>query len=61
MHYDWEQAAAKKEKKRQCSATLTVFGWKDNMAVYIASSESSKPKRFVRRWKKVERKYIQEQ
>ena len=49
MHYDWEQAAAKKEKKRQCSATLTVFGWKGNMAVYIASSESSKPKRFVRR------------
>ena len=39
MYYDWEQAAAKKETKRQCSATLTVFGWKDNMAVYISRSD----------------------
>ena len=29
--------------------------------VYIASSESCEPKRFVRCWNKVERKYIQEQ
>ena len=71
MYYVWEQSAAKKgtwllwtahvKQKRKCSATLTVVGWNDNMAVYIASSDSSKPKRFVRRWKKVERKYIQEQ
>ena len=40
---------------------MTVAGWNDNIAVYIVSSESSKPKRFVRHWKKVERKYIQEQ
>ena len=42
-------------------ATLTVVDWNDNREVYIASSESSEPKRFVRRWNKVERKYIQEQ
>ena len=29
--------------------------------VYIASSELCEPKRIVRCWKKVERKYIQEQ
>ena len=40
---------------------MTVVGWNDNVAVYIASSKSSKPKIFVRRWKKVERKCIQEQ
>ena len=54
MHYDWGQAAGKRGKwllwavhikqKRQCSATLTVVVWNDNMAVYIASSKS---------WKKV--------
>ena len=48
-------------QKRQYSATMTWVGSDDNMEVYITSSESSKPKRFVRRWKKVERKYIQEQ
>ena len=63
MHYDWGQAAVKKgtwllwtaliNQKRQCSATLTVVGWNDNMAVYLTSSESCKPKRFVRRWKKM--------
>ena len=29
--------------------------------IYIASSESSEPKRFVRCWNKVEKQYIQEQ
>ena len=49
------------KQKEQFSATMTVVGWNNNTAVYITSSESSKPKRFVRRWKEVERKYIQEQ
>ena len=31
------------------SATLTVVDWNNNIKVYIASSESSEPKRFVRR------------
>ena len=56
MHYDWELAAANRtahiKQKRQCGVTLTVVGWNDNMTVYIASSESSKLKRFVQRWKK---------
>ena len=39
------------------SATLTVVGLNDR-AVYIASSKFSEPKRFVRRLKKVEGKYI---
>ena len=37
---------------------MTVVGWNDNMAVYIASSKSSKPKIFIcsalkKSWKKV--------
>ena len=40
---------------------LTVVGENDSRAVYIASSESCEPKRFVRCWNKVERKHIQEQ
>ena len=55
MHYDWEQAVAKKERgyfeqrtsSKKGSANLTVVGWNNNMTVYIASSESSKPERFV--------------
>ena len=33
----------------------------NSRAVYVVSSEYCKPKRFVRCWNKVERKYIQEQ
>ena len=55
MHYDWEQAVAKKERgyfeqrtsSKKGSANLTVVGWNNNMTVYIASYESSKPERFV--------------
>ena len=43
------------KQKRQYNANLTVVGWNYNMGVYIASSESSKPNRFIRRWKKAER------
>ena len=49
------------KQKKQCSTTLIVVGWNDSMAVYVYSSEYSKPKRFVRRSKKIERKYIQKQ
>ena len=38
-----------------------MVGLNDSRAVYIASSECCEPKRFVRYWNKVERKYIQEQ
>ena len=42
------------------TANLTVVGWHDNMAVYIISNcLGSQPSRSVRRWNKVERKYIQ--
>ena len=34
------------------------FDQNDSRAVYIASSKSCKPKRFVRCWNKIERKYI---
>ena len=47
--------------KQKSSLTLTVVGWNNNSAIYIASSESCEPKRFVWCWKKVEIKYIQEQ
>ena len=44
----------------QDSTTITVVGWNDNRAVYIASNcLSSKPTRNVQRWSKIERKYIQ--
>ena len=65
MHYHWGQASAKEGTwphiKQKSSVTLTVVGWKDNSAIYIASSESCEPKRFVWRWKKVEKQYVQEQ
>ena len=58
--YDFEQRTSGKKG----SAFLTVVGWDNNRAAYreayIVSSKSSVPKRFVRRWNKVERKYIQE-
>ena len=38
-----------------------MVGWNDSIAIYIASSESCKPKRFVWCWNKVEKRYIQEQ
>ena len=52
MHYHWGQTVAKKERgyfeeRTSSSANLTVVGWNNNMTVYIASSESSKPERFV--------------
>ena len=70
MHYHRGQ---KNPQKKECghfeqctsnkksSATLTVAGWNVSRAVYIASSESSESKIFVRRWDKVERKYIHKQ
>ena len=38
-----------------------MVGQNNSRAVYIASSASCEPKRLVRCWSKVERKYIQEQ
>ena len=38
-----------------------MVDYNDSRAVYIASSKYFEPKRFVRCWSKVERKYIQEQ
>ena len=69
MHKRWGQAAAKKERGhfeqrtsgKKTIATLAVVGWNNNSVVYIASYESSEPKRYVRRLNKIERKYIQEQ
>ena len=69
MHYHWGQRSAKRDRghfekthiKQKSSLTLTVVGWNDNSAIYIASSESCEPKRLVWCWKKVEIKYIQEQ
>ena len=42
--------------KQKSSVTLTVVGWNDSIAIYIASSESCKPKRFIWFWIKVEKK-----
>ena len=63
MHHHWRQTAQKIERghfeqkaKNQCN-----FYQSDIRVVYIASSESCKPKIFVQCWNKVERKYIQEQ
>ena len=67
MRYHWEQAGAKKKRlnsayqAKKSSVTLAVFSQHNSKAVYIASSESCKPKRFSRCWDKVERKCIQEQ
>ena len=41
--------------KKQCN-----FDKNDSRVVYLASSESCEPKRFVRCWNKVKRNYIQE-
>ena len=46
---------------KKSSVTLTVAGYDDSRAVYIAFSESCEPNRFVCCWNKIERKYIQEQ
>ena len=70
MHYQWGQTAAKKKRghfkhrtsSKKSSATLTVVDWNVITAVYIASNcLSSEHKRFVQRWNKVERKYMQVQ
>ena len=44
--------------KQNSSVTLTVVGYNDNNAIYVASSESYEPKRFVQCWNKVENIYI---
>ena len=54
--YHFEQRTSSKKG----SATSTVVGWNSNREVYIVSSKSSEPKRFVRSWNKVGTKYIQE-
>ena len=58
----WLLWSAYIKQKKQCSTTLTVVGWNDSMAVYVYSSEYSKPKRFVsafeKGWKKVYSKTI---
>ena len=50
-------------KKRNMATlnTLTVIGLNNIRALYIGSSKSSEPKKFVRRLTKVEGQYIQEQ
>ena len=66
MHYWCGQTAAKMEcehfgqrtSSKKSSANLSVVGTNGNRAVCIASSKFSEPKRFVRRLKKVEGKYI---
>ena len=70
MHYDWWQATVKKEtwllrtahikQKRQWSATLTVVGLNNNMAVYIGFLESLNLRDLFSVGKKVENKYIQQ-
>ena len=69
MHCHWGQTAAKKERghfeqrtsTQKNSTTLEVVGWNYSKVVYIASSKSFEPKRFVRPLSKVERQDIQEQ
>ena len=49
-----------KTSTNKSSKKITVDGWNDNRTVYLASNRpSSDPAKSVRRWKKVERKYIQ--
>ena len=38
-----------------------MVGWNNSSAIYIATSESCEPKRFVRCWNRVEKQHIQEQ
>ena len=54
--YYFEQGTSSKKG----SATSTMVGWNNNREVYLVSSKSSEPKRFVRSWNKVGTKYIQE-
>ena len=56
----WATVVFNKNELSKC-VNVATLNRNDDMTVYIASSESSKPKRFNRRWKKVERRYIQEQ
>ena len=49
-----------KPSTNKSSKKITVVGWNDNRAVYLASNcLSSDPAKSVCRWKKVERKYIE--
>ena len=49
-----------KTSTNKYSKKVTVDGWNDKRAVYLASNcPSSVPAKSIRRWKKVERKYIQ--
>ena len=67
IHYHRGQTAAKIRnlatlnsaahiKQRRCAAYMA--GENNSRALYIASSESCKPNKFVWHWNKVERKYI---
>ena len=47
--------------KKSSVTLLRVVGQNDSIAIYIASSESCEPKIIVRCWKKVEKRYVQEQ
>ena len=61
MHYHWWQTPAKKGTwllwkvhiKQKSSATLTVVDQSNTSAVYISSSESCEPKRYIRWWNKL--------
>ena len=62
MHYHWGQTAAKKKRNVVAlnsshniknNVTLPVVGKNDSNAVYITSSESCEPKRFILCWNKV--------
>ena len=53
----FEQHTSSKKSR----VTLTVIGYNGSSVIYIASSESCEPKRFVWCWKKVEKQYTQEQ
>ena len=70
MHYHLGETTEKKKKcshfeqrtsSQKRSLSLTVVGWNDSRAVYIASSKSSESKRSIWSLSKVERKYIQQQ
>ena len=52
------------EKRTSSKKVIQIWQWlvwRDNRAVFIASSKTSEPKAFVWRLNKVERNYIQEQ
>ena len=49
-----------KTSTNRSSKKITIVGWNDNCAVYLTSNcLSSDPAKSIRRWSKVERKYIQ--